>query len=81
VPDAHFGEELCAWIILRADHHVTVEDIREFCRSQIAHYKIPKYVEFVDLVPMTVTGKAQKFKMRAEMVQRLGLVERPDCMS
>ena len=49
------------------------EEIREFCRGQIAHYKIPRYVKFVDSFPMTVTGKVQKFKMRETAVQELGL--------
>ncbi|MDA0221696.1 MAG: AMP-binding protein, partial [Proteobacteria bacterium] len=75
VPDAALGEELAAWIVLRADHNPTAEDLRAFCKGQIAHFKIPRYVEFVDEVPMTVTGKAQKFRMRAAMIEKLGLVE------
>jgi fatty-acyl-CoA synthase len=75
VPDAKFGEELCAWIQLKAGAAATEEEIREFCRGQIAHYKIPRYVRFVDEFPMTVTGKVQKFLMREHMKKELGLAE------
>ena len=75
VPDERMGEELAAWIVLREGQTVTEQDIRDFCRGQIAHYKIPRYVAFVDEVPMTVTGKAQKFRMRAAMIEKLGLKE------
>jgi fatty-acyl-CoA synthase len=64
VPDAKYGEELCACIILRPGTQSTAEKIREFCRGQIAHYKVPRYVKFVDSFPMTVTGKVQKFMLR-----------------
>ena len=64
VHDPHFGEEICAWIKVRDRQAVTEEDIRVFCQGRIAHYKTPRYVQFVDSFPMTVTGKAQKFKMR-----------------
>ena len=64
VSDPHFGEELCAWIKTRPGQSTTAEDIRAFCRGRIAHYKVPRYVQFVDEFPSTVTGKAQKFKMR-----------------
>ncbi|MGH6673000.1 MAG: AMP-binding protein [Xanthobacteraceae bacterium] len=73
VPDPRYGEELCAWVRLRSGEQATEEDIREFCRGQIAHYKIPRYVKFVDQFPMTVTGKIQKFLMREEMIRELGL--------
>jgi fatty-acyl-CoA synthase len=62
-----------AWIVLRPGEQSSDEEIREFCRGQIAHYKIPRYVKFVDSYPMTVTGKVQKFKMRETAVQELGL--------
>ena len=75
VPDAKFGEELCAWIKLRPGQQCTDEDIRAFCRGQIAHYKIPRYVRFVDAFPMTVTGKVQKFVMRDQMKAELGVLE------
>jgi fatty-acyl-CoA synthase len=71
VPDAKYGEEVCAWIVLRAGEHATLEEIRQFCDGQIAHYKIPRYVKFVDELPMTVTGKVQKFIMRARMIEEL----------
>jgi len=73
VPDTKYGEEVCAWIRLRADQAATVEDIREFCRGQIASYKIPRYVRFTTEFPMTVTGKIQKFRMREISVEELGL--------
>ena len=73
VPDPRFGEELCAWTRLRDGEAATVEEIREFCRGQIAHYKIPRYVRFVDGFPMTVTGKIQKFAMREQMITELRL--------
>ncbi|VVE70526.1 AMP-binding protein [Pandoraea captiosa] len=75
VPDAKYGEEVCAWIILKPGQHATEDDIRAFCKDQIAHYKIPRYIRFVDEMPMTVTGKVQKFVMREQMVESLGLHE------
>ena len=73
VPDEKFGEELCAWVILREGAQADAEAIRDYCRGQIAHYKIPRYVLFVDGWPMTVSGKVQKYKMREESIGRLGL--------
>jgi fatty-acyl-CoA synthase len=75
VPDSKYGEEVCAWIVVRAGEHLTAEDVQEFCRGQIAHYKIPKYIRFVDELPMTVTGKVQKFVMRERMIDDLRLKE------
>jgi fatty-acyl-CoA synthase len=75
VPDCKFGEELCAWIKLRSGRTATADEIREFCRANLAHYKVPRYVRFVDGFPQTVTGKIQKFKIRETMVQELGLQE------
>lgn len=75
VPDARYGEELCAWIVLRPGKETSEDEIRAFCRDRIAHYKVPRYVRFVAEIPMTVTGKAQKFRMRAAMVEELGIVE------
>jgi fatty-acyl-CoA synthase len=72
VPDAKFGEELCAWIKLRAGAALTEDAVRDFCRDQIAHYKVPRHIRFVDDFPMTVTGKMQKFIMRAQMEAELG---------
>jgi fatty-acyl-CoA synthase len=73
VPDERYGEELMAWIVLRPGAECDEEEIREFCRGQIARYKVPRYVKFVDSFPMTVTGKVQKFKMRETAVEELGL--------
>jgi fatty-acyl-CoA synthase len=75
VPDERYGEELCAWIVLDAGSELTAEGVREYCRGQIAHYKIPRYVRFVDGFPMTVSGKIQKYKMREESIAALGLAE------
>jgi fatty-acyl-CoA synthase len=75
VPDKKYGEEICAWIKLREGQSATAEEIRDFCKGQIAHYKIPRYVRFVDAFPMTITGKIQKFVMREQTVQELGLAE------
>jgi len=74
VPDDRMGEELCAWIRLAAGESASEEEIWAFCRGQIAHYKIPRYVRFVDEFPMTVTGKVQKFQIREAMIAELGLV-------
>lgn len=71
VPDAHYGEELCVWIKLKEGATATEEDIRDFCRGQITHFKIPRHVRFVTEYPMTVTGKAQKFVMREMMTKEL----------
>ncbi len=73
VPDPKFGEELCAWITLKPGSRCGEEEIREYCRERIAHYKVPRYVRFVDEFPMTVTGKIQKFVMRERMIGELGL--------
>ncbi|WP_284619799.1 AMP-binding protein [Aquabacterium humicola] len=73
VPDAKYGEEVCAWIVPKPGHAPTEEAIREFCRGQIAHYKVPRYIRFVEQMPMTVTGKAQKFVMRQQMIDELKL--------
>jgi fatty-acyl-CoA synthase len=75
VPDQKYGEELCAWIKLHDGQSATAEEIREFCKGQIAHYKIPRYIEFVGAFPMTITGKIQKFVMRDETIAKLGLKE------
>ncbi|GAB0151910.1 MULTISPECIES: AMP-binding protein [Marinobacterium] len=74
VPDKKYGEELIAWVKLHphADD-VTAEELREFCKGKITHFKIPRYFKFVDAFPMTVTGKIQKFKMREMSIAELGL--------
>jgi fatty-acyl-CoA synthase len=73
VPDQKYGEEVCAWIQLKADASGTEDELREFCRGQIAHYKIPRYIRFVTEFPMTITGKVKKFAMREQMQKELGL--------
>ncbi len=73
VPDPKFVEELCAWIKLKPGAKTTVDEIRQFCRCQLAHYKVPRHVKMVDAFPQTVTGKIQKYKIREQMIQELGL--------
>jgi len=73
VPDERYGEELCAWVIRNEGIDVTEEEIKAYCRGQIAHYKIPRYVLFVDGWPMTVSGKVQKYKMREQSIETLHL--------
>lgn len=73
VPDDHYGEEICAYVRLRPGVEAEPEEIMAFCRGQIAHYKVPRYVKFVDQFPMTVTGKIQKFQMRDQAIAELGL--------
>ena len=73
VPDPRFGEEIMAWVSLRAGQEATEEEIRDFCRGRIAHYKVPRYVKFVSEFPMTVTGKIQKYVMRDISIRELEL--------
>ena len=73
VPDEKYGEEIMPWVKLREGEAATADEIRDYCRGKIAHYKIPRYVRFVDAFPMTVTGKVQKFLMREESMKALGL--------
>jgi fatty-acyl-CoA synthase len=73
VPDERYGEELMAWVIPRGGAAVDADAVRAFCNGRIAHYKVPRYVKLVDAFPMTVTGKVQKFKMREQAIQELGL--------
>jgi fatty-acyl-CoA synthase len=73
VPDAKYGEEVCAWIVARPGETVTEDEVKAFCQGQIAHYKVPRYIRFKDVIPMTVTGKPQKFLMREEMISELGV--------
>ena len=75
LPDRKYGEELCAWIIAKPGQNLSADEVREFCKGQIAHYKVPRYIEFVAEFPMTVTGKIQKFKIREAMKHQLGLDE------
>jgi fatty-acyl-CoA synthase len=72
VPDARLGEEVCAFIVLKPGETATAEEIRGFCQSQIAHYKIPRHIRFVAEFPVTATGKPQKFMMREMMTRELG---------
>ena len=74
VPDGRYGEELCAWVRLRPGAVMTQDDVRDFCRDRLAHYKVPRYVRFTDSFPMTVTGKVQKYLMREQSAAELGLV-------
>ncbi|HEX6697197.1 MAG TPA: AMP-binding protein [Solirubrobacteraceae bacterium] len=73
VPDERYGEELCAWVIARPGAELDEDGVRDYCRERMAHFKVPRYVIFVDEFPMTITGKVQKFKMREASVERLGL--------
>jgi fatty-acyl-CoA synthase len=73
VPDPKYGEEIMAWVKLREGESASEDEIKEFCRGQIAHYKIPRYVKFVDSFPMTVTGKIQKYLMRQQSIEELHL--------
>jgi fatty-acyl-CoA synthase len=75
VPDAYYGEELCAWIRLKPGATATEDEIRGFCHGRITHFKIPRYVRFVDSYPMTVTGKVQKFVMREMMSKELASMQ------
>jgi fatty-acyl-CoA synthase len=75
VPDTRYGEELCAWITPKPGTVLSEQEIKDFCRDQIAHYKVPRYIRFVDEMPMTITGKVQKFVMRQRMIEELGLDE------
>jgi fatty-acyl-CoA synthase len=73
VPDAKYGEEICAWVKLRPGQQLTEQELREFCTGQIAHFKVPRYLRITTEFPMTVTGKVQKFKMRDTSITELGL--------
>jgi fatty-acyl-CoA synthase len=75
VPDPKYVEELCAWIKLKPGAELSDVEVREFCRGKLAHYKVPRYIRFVEQFPQTVTGKVQKFKIREQMMSELGLRE------
>ena len=77
VPDVKYGEEICAWVVLKPGQTCTEDEVRDFCRDQIAHYKVPRYIRFVEDMPMTITGKVQKFVMREQMIAELKLVAAP----
>ncbi len=75
VPDKKYGEELMAWIKLKNGASANQEEIKAFCKGRIAHFKIPRYIKFVDDFPMTVSGKIQKYKMREVSIKELNLEE------
>jgi fatty-acyl-CoA synthase len=73
VPDEKLGEIVCAWIVAKAGQSVSAEELSQFCRSRIAHYKVPAHIRLVEQMPATVTGKLQKYLMRQAMAQQLGI--------
>jgi fatty-acyl-CoA synthase len=73
IPDDRYGEEIAAWIKCHPGHEVSDEQLREYCKGRIAHFKVPRHFLFVEEFPMTVTGKIQKFRMRELTVERMGL--------
>jgi fatty-acyl-CoA synthase len=75
VPDVKYGEELCAWVQLHHGKCLTAEEVRAHCEAKLAHYKVPRYIEFVSEFPTTVSGKIQKYKMREQMCRTLHLTE------
>lgn len=78
VPDAKYGEEAAAFVILKEGENVTGEELREYCKGKISHYKIPRYFEIVDSYPMTASGKIQKFKLRELAIEKLDLKQAAD---
>ena len=75
VPDTKYGEELCAWIVSKAGAALDEEGVRRFCQERISHYKVPRYIRFVESFPSTVTGKVQKFAMREAMIEEFARAE------
>ena len=75
VPDPKMGEEVCAWVQLQPGEEMTEQELKDYCKDQITHFKIPRYVRFVDDYPMTVTGKIQKFVMREKMTEELAQLQ------
>ena len=73
VPDEKMGEEICAWVKLKPNEQLTDDELKAFCKEEIAHYKVPRYIKFVEEFPMTVTGKIQKYVMRDMMKKELNL--------
>ncbi|KAK2178697.1 hypothetical protein NP493_533g01047 [Ridgeia piscesae] len=71
VPDERLGEEVCAWVRLKDNVEAPAEEIKHFCKGKVSHFKVPRYIRFVDEFPMTVTGKVQKFKKRNEEAKML----------
>jgi len=76
IPDARYGEQVCAWIRLREGATLSAEDLKLYCRDKITHFKIPHHIRFVEDFPMTVTGKMQKFLMREQMIDALAVGEK-----
>ena len=72
IPDEKFGEEVCAWVVAKAGETVSEDQVRDFCQGQIAHFKVPRHIRIVEEIPMTITGKPQKFVMREKMLEWLG---------
>jgi fatty-acyl-CoA synthase len=72
VPDKIYGEEIVAWVRLHEGHQASADELREYCKGRIAHFKTPRHFKFVDDFPMTVSGKVQKFRMREISVEELG---------
>jgi len=75
VPDAFFGEELLAVVIPKAGEQLTEQELRDYCKDQISHQKIPRYFQFVESYPLTASGKVQKFILREQAIKELGLEE------
>jgi fatty-acyl-CoA synthase len=75
VPSSRYGEEVMAWVKLKSGETATTTELQEFCKGKIAYFKIPAYIKFTDVFPMTVTGKIQKFKMLELSIRELGLEE------
>lgn len=75
VPDDKYGEEICAWVQIKENEQMTIDEVKEYCKGNIAHFKIPRYIKFVNDFPLTVTGKIRKVDMRKQTIQELGLVE------
>lgn len=73
VPDEKYGEQVAAWVTVREGENLSEDEVRTYCKEQIAHYKVPAYIKFVNEFPMTVTGKIQKFVMRDQMIEELSL--------
>jgi fatty-acyl-CoA synthase len=73
VPDERYGEEIMAFVIPREGQAPDPEELREYCRGRIAHYKVPRHIALCEAFPMTVTGKIQKFKLREQAIEQLGL--------
>ncbi|MFZ1127848.1 AMP-binding protein [Methanoregula sp.] len=73
VPDIKYGEELCAWVKMKPGQTMTEQEVKDFCKGKIAHFKIPRYVMFVDDFPINISGKIQKYLMREESIKKLGL--------